>query len=203
MDRQLTTTGKVNGKFDIRGINHIALVSSDMQRTVDFYEGILGMPLIKTYEIGPNGRFGQHFFFDMGSSSLAFFWFPDAPASVPGVTSVSSLIGSVTAIGTMNHIALDVDADRLPEYKARLEAAGVEVSPIVHHNDVAPALGPDALEDVHESNWVSSIYFRDPDGIHVEFAGWTRLFTEADIACKAATAADADGWTAKRDAITA
>ena len=34
----------------IRGLNHLALVCSDMARTVDFYSGVLGFPLVKTVE---------------------------------------------------------------------------------------------------------------------------------------------------------
>ena len=49
-----------NEKFDIRGINHLALVCKDMEKTVEFYTEILGMPLIKTIEL-PNNM-GQHFF---------------------------------------------------------------------------------------------------------------------------------------------
>ena len=64
--------------FEFRGINHLALVCSDMARTVDFYTNVLGMPLVKTIEL-PAGM-GQHFFFDCGGGdALAFFWFPDAP----------------------------------------------------------------------------------------------------------------------------
>lgn len=33
-----------NSKYELRGINHLALVCSDMQRTIDFYSGVLGMP---------------------------------------------------------------------------------------------------------------------------------------------------------------
>ena len=72
--------GPKNTVFDIRGINHLALVCKDMARTVDFYTNVLGMPLIKTIDL-PFGM-GQHFFFDIGNGdSLAFFWFPDAPAA--------------------------------------------------------------------------------------------------------------------------
>ena len=74
-----------NEKFELRGINHLALVCKDMKRTVDFYTNVLGMPLIKTIDL-PNGA-GQHFFFDIGGGdALAFFWFPDSDDSVPGVT---------------------------------------------------------------------------------------------------------------------
>ena len=71
--------------FEFRGINHLALVCRDMARTVDFYTNVLGLPLIKTIDL-PAGM-GQHFFFDLGGGdSLAFFWFPDAPAAAPGVS---------------------------------------------------------------------------------------------------------------------
>ena len=64
-----------NEKFEIRGVNHIALVCADMARTVRFYRDVLGMPLVKTIEL-PGGM-GQHFFFDIGNDDcLAFFWFP-------------------------------------------------------------------------------------------------------------------------------
>ena len=43
-----------NTEFEFSGFNHLALVSSDMARTVDFYTNVLGMPLIKTLEI-PGG----------------------------------------------------------------------------------------------------------------------------------------------------
>ena len=49
-----------NEKFDIQGINHLALVCQDMKKTVDFYSGVLGMPLTKTIELP--GDMGQHFF---------------------------------------------------------------------------------------------------------------------------------------------
>jgi catechol 2,3-dioxygenase-like lactoylglutathione lyase family enzyme len=59
-------TGRRNERFDIQGINHIALVCKDMKRTVDFYSGVLGMPLTKTINL-PNGM-GQHFFFDAATA---------------------------------------------------------------------------------------------------------------------------------------
>lgn len=74
---------EMNEKFEIRGVNHIAMVCADMARTVRFYRDVLGMQLVKTLDI-PGG--GQHFFFDIGNDDcLAFFWFPGAPAPQPGV----------------------------------------------------------------------------------------------------------------------
>ena len=45
---------QANEKFEIRGINHLALVCRDMKKTVDFYSGVLGMPLVKTIELPQN-----------------------------------------------------------------------------------------------------------------------------------------------------
>jgi catechol 2,3-dioxygenase-like lactoylglutathione lyase family enzyme len=60
-----------NEEFDFGGVNHLALVCSDMKRTVAFYTEVLGMRLIKTINL-PGGA-GQHFFFDMGGgNALAF-----------------------------------------------------------------------------------------------------------------------------------
>ena len=60
--------GQNNKEFEFRGLNHVAMVSQDMQKTVDFYSGVLGMPLIKTIDLP--GGLGQHFFFDMGQRGL-------------------------------------------------------------------------------------------------------------------------------------
>ena len=72
-----------NTEFELGGINHVALVCSDMAKTVDFYSNILGMPLIKSLDL-PDGA-GQHFFFDAGNGDcVAFFWFADAPTGCRG-----------------------------------------------------------------------------------------------------------------------
>ena len=86
----------INEKFELRGINHIALVSSDMARTVRFYRDVLGMPLVKTIDL-PDGM-GQHFFFDIGNNDcLAFFWFPHAAPAQPGVSNPAALPGRATS----------------------------------------------------------------------------------------------------------
>ena len=59
------------GNFNVGGINHLALVCRDMQQTVDFYEGLLGFPLVKTIELP--GQMGQHFFFDIGNGTASRF----------------------------------------------------------------------------------------------------------------------------------
>lgn len=186
---------RTNPKFEILGLNHVALVCKDMKRTVDFYQNILGMPLIKTCDLP--GGLGQHFFFDIGGASLAFFWFPDAPEVPAGITVPETLMGEMkritTAVGSMNHIALNVDAAKVPEYKRKLEAAGVKVAPIIHHDDTPNGV---SFSEPHKSTWVTSCYFKDPDGIQLEFAGWTRRMTATDVAHEPATADQAEAYLA-------
>lgn len=177
-----------NTEFQLGGINHLALVSSDMKRTIDFYSGVLGMPLIKTLEL-PGGM-GQHFFFDCGGGdSLAFFWFPDAPDAVPGISAPKSRPEQgelLSAVGSMNHVAFHVPPERFDDYRQRLIDKGVEVSPVLNHDD-SPATVASRL---HEGVFVRSFYFQDPDGILLEFACWLRSFTEADVRHEPRTAAD-------------
>ena len=158
--------------FEFSGINHLALVCEDMDRTVDFYTNVLGMPLTKTIEL-PNGR-GKHYFFDCGGGDqLAFFWFPDGPGAVP-----PKEYRRITATpGTMNHVAFDVSPDRIEAYREKLVELGIEVTEVVNHDD-SPS---QASEEVSPSTFVRSIYFKDPDGTQLEFAAWARELTEADV----------------------
>lgn len=206
-------------QFDLRGYNHIALVCADMQKTVDFYEGVLGFPLVKTLEM-PGGR-GQHFFFQVTETDgVAFFWFPSAPAAVPGVAGAewgrvdehgvrAPGIGGVSAAGSMHHLAFDVPLEKLPEYKTKLERAGVDVTEINRHivytrdgRQVADRteLPPDA-EVVDE--FINSLYFSDPDGMVLEFAASTRPLTAADVAHAPARPEDAAALRASRQGAAA
>ena len=168
-----------NEEFEIGGVNHVALVCSDMARTVDFYSNVLGMPLVKTLEL-PDGM-GQHFFFDIGNGdTLAFFWFPNAPAAAPGVASASSLPGRGdldTAVGSMNHVAFGVPADKMEEYRERLKAKGVQCTGIANHDDSPSQVS----REMHDGVFLRSLYFFDPDGILLEFAAWTRELTDEDV----------------------
>jgi catechol 2,3-dioxygenase-like lactoylglutathione lyase family enzyme len=188
-----------NREFELRGLNHLALVCSDMKRTVEFYTQVLGMPLVKTVELPGGG--GQHFFFDAGGGqSLAFFWFPSAPKAAPGVASPRECVGLgadpagpgdfVTAHASMNHVAFDVPREKLEEYRARLEAKGVRCSAVYDHDDSPIGMGPRG----DDTTWIRSVYFMDPDGIMLEFASWTRAIgQEGDVRHEPKTAADAAG----------
>ena len=183
-----------NKEFQLRGINHLALVCKDMKRTVDFYTNVLGMPLSKTIEL-PN-HMGQHFFFDIGNGdALAFFWFPNAPEAAPGIASPKANVGQgsiTTAHGSMNHVAFDIPAEKIEEYRAKLQAKGVEVTEVINHDESPQQVTP----TVNDTTFVRSIYFFDPDGILLEFAGWTREFGEGDVRHKPVTAADKERYLA-------
>ncbi len=161
------------GEFNINGVHHLALVCKDMERTVDFYTNTLGMRLTKGFDLA--GGYGQHFFFDMGNGSeLAFFWFRDAPPVEPGVSSARNIVGSAegnitSGHGSMNHVAFNVDAGEIAQYRERLVEKGVDCSPIVNHNDVVTGEESRTAEEASEKTWLQSFYFFDPDGVMLEF----------------------------------
>ena len=170
-----------------QGINHLALVCRDMAETVKFYTEVLDMPLVKTIAL-PDG--GQHFFFDCGGGdAIAFFWWADAPPAAPGIASVKAFPSEPkSAVGSMNHVAFDMDEDQLEASIARLQAAGVKVSvPVVVNHDDSP-MGVSA--EMHDGVFVRSVYFTDPNGIMLELAATTRAFTPEDVAHEPARAVE-------------
>lgn len=177
-----------NREFALSGINHVALVCSDMERTVDFYSNVLGMPLIKSLDL-PGGA-GQHFFFDAGNGDcIAFFWFADAPDPVPGISAPAQIPGIgdiVSAVSSMNHIAFHVPPEQFDEYRVKLKAKGVRVGPVLNHDESEMQVAA----KLHPGVYVRSFYFFDPDGITLEFACWTKEFTDADGGVEPRTAAD-------------
>ena len=173
-----------------RGINHVALVCKDMTRTVDFYTNVLGMPLVKTVELPENS--GQHFFFECGGgSTIAFFNFPDAPDPVVGISQAEGLPDRpslLTSVGSMNHLAFLVEPDEIEGFRQRLIDLGLDVTDVWNHDESEWGL---ARSKDDPGVFVRSVYFRDPDGILLEFAAWTRALTPADVRHEPWTAASA------------
>jgi catechol 2,3-dioxygenase-like lactoylglutathione lyase family enzyme len=160
-----------------QGANHVALVCRDMAETVDFYENILGMPLVKTVELPGHG---QHFFFDCGGGgTLAFMWFKHAPPAAPGIASQHRDVrkdGAETAIASMNHLAISIPLERFDDYVQRLKDRGLKVA-VINHND-----GKDAARaDLTANTWIRSVYFRDPNGIALELAALARAWRPDDV----------------------
>jgi catechol 2,3-dioxygenase-like lactoylglutathione lyase family enzyme len=128
------------------GINHLALVTPDMDTTVRFYVGVLGMRLVATLMAGPM----RHYFFEMGrGNTVAFF-------EVEGMETFAKGAGSPSDRAIqLDHISFDVtDEHALEMLRKRLLAAGSEVTEVVDHG------------------MIRSIYFTDPNGIALEASWW-------------------------------
>lgn len=176
---------KKGAGINYEGVHHLALVSKDMARTVDFYTNVLQMELVKGFDLGEG--MGQHFFFDMGGGNLlAFFWFKGAPEAAPGVASSAGLVrpgdNILSAHGSMNHVAFKAPLDEIEGYREMLIAKGVDCTEMINHADVETQPGVDRVtEDVDDTTWVRSFYFFDPDGIMLEFCADVTAGTD-DIA---------------------
>jgi catechol 2,3-dioxygenase-like lactoylglutathione lyase family enzyme len=152
-----------------RGINHLALITTDMDATVRFYHGVLGARLVAT--IGTPGF--RHYFFEFGpQQTVAFFEYRDIeletwakPAGVPDPRATQ-----------FDHLSFNLpDEQALEALQQRLKEHGCEVTDVVDHQVMR------------------SIYFTDPNGIALEASWWVvdatgratdygddRLFADAD-----------------------
>ena len=131
-----------------RGINHLALVTDDMDATVRFWHGVLGARLVA--HLG-NEHF-RHYFFEFGNEqTVAFFEYQgkkverfQVPAGVPDRRKAQ-----------FDHLSFNLpDEHALEELQARLKANGSEVTDVVDHG------------------FIRSIYFNDPNGIALEASWW-------------------------------
>jgi catechol 2,3-dioxygenase-like lactoylglutathione lyase family enzyme len=127
------------------GINHLAMVTGDMDGTIRFWRDLLGMRLVAG--LGSKGY--RHYFFEISAHDLiAFFEWPEAekiPEKDHGVPQKGPV--------AFDHIAFGVhDDDALWELKDRLEAAGCWVSEVIDHG------------------FIHSIYTFDPNHIPIEFS---------------------------------
>jgi catechol 2,3-dioxygenase-like lactoylglutathione lyase family enzyme len=98
-----------------RGLHHTALISSDVERTVRFYQDVLGFPLTELIE-NRDYPGSSHFFFDIGNGNLlAFFDFPGLDVGP-----------YAEVLGGLHHMAISVEPQRWEELVERLRAAGVD-----------------------------------------------------------------------------
>ncbi|MGH9062673.1 MAG: VOC family protein [Acidimicrobiales bacterium] len=131
-----------------RGINHLALITPDMDETVRFYHGVLGARLVADLA-GPTFR---HYFFEFGAgNTVAFFEYRGVavetfskPAGVPDSRAVQ-----------FDHLSFNLpDEDALLALRDRLKGAGCEVTDVIDHG------------------FLRSVYFSDPHGIALEASYW-------------------------------
>jgi catechol 2,3-dioxygenase-like lactoylglutathione lyase family enzyme len=98
-----------------RGLHHTALISSDVETTIRFYQDLLGFPLTELIE-NRDYPGSSHFFFDIGNGNLlAFFDFPGLDVGP-----------YAEVLGGLHHMAISVEPQRWEELVERLRAAGVD-----------------------------------------------------------------------------
>jgi len=131
-----------------RGINHLALITTDMDATVRFYHGVLGARLVATLGT-PDFR---HYSFEFGPQcTVAFFEYFDS--AIEPLTKAAGVPDRRAP--QFDHLALNLpDEDALHDLRKRLNNAGYEVTDIVDHGTVR------------------SLYFTDPTGIALEASWW-------------------------------
>jgi catechol 2,3-dioxygenase-like lactoylglutathione lyase family enzyme len=132
-------------KIQTQGVHHITLVGADRQSTIDFWEGVLGMPFIFDQPNLDDSDEG-HLYFDPGDGRLITIFTnetrrPD-PAAVPEAT------------GSLHHLAFNVSQATFWQVAGRLDARGV-----AHSGPV-------------DRGFMDSIYFRDPLGLRIELASY-------------------------------
>lgn len=157
----MTTTGW-------RGLNHLALITPDMDATVRFWHGVLDAELVLTLA---SGEF-RHYFFRVGDgSTVAFIEYGGAE-----VTRVEKAAGVFEPREPqLDHISLDLADDAaLLAMQQRLRDAGCEVTEVIDH--VA----------------IHSIYFTDPNGIALEASCWLIDPTAAPVDYEGPLFADPD-----------
>jgi catechol 2,3-dioxygenase-like lactoylglutathione lyase family enzyme len=131
-----------------QGLNHLALITNDMDATVRFWHGVLDAPLVAT--IGTDTF--RHYFFSFGpTSSVAFFEYigqrTNELAKPAGVFDARA--------GQFDHLSMDLpDEESLLALRQRLLDTGSEVTDVVDHG------------------LMRSIYFNDPNGIALEASWW-------------------------------
>ena len=105
------------GGSSARGIHHVALISSDVERTVRFYQDVLGFPLTEVME-NRDYPGSTHFFFDAGNgNAIAFF-------DLPGL----DLGPYAEVLGGLHHMAISITREQWLAARARLQEAGVETA---------------------------------------------------------------------------
>jgi glyoxalase family protein len=149
-------------KIQSQGVHHITLVGADRQTSIDFWEGVLGMPFI--FEQPNLDRAEEsHLYFDPGDGRLITIFTNEERTPDPTRTS--------TDPGAVHHIAFNVSNATFRQTVERLDERGIKHS------------------GVKDRGFMDSIYFRDPLGLLIELACYRfeppAGLTHADVLLKA------------------
>lgn len=146
-----------------KGWSHVGLSTLNMDKTRAFYEDILGFKAVRcdTIKVTEGGAI-RHVFFDTGQGQLLAFM---EARGVPGVP-IEYDAGINRGLGVPEafyHFAFEAGTPEDVEAKrAQLIAKGVKVTPVVDHE------------------WAKSIYFKDPNGLLLEYCAYTRALNDDD-----------------------
>ena len=132
-------------KIQTQGVHHITLTGADRQTSIDFWEGVLGMPFVFDQPNLDDPNEG-HLYFDPGDGRLITIFTNETRK--PDATPVPE------AVGSLHHLALNVSQASFWQVVERLDARGVKHS------------GP------VDRGFMDSIYFRDPLGLRIELASY-------------------------------
>lgn len=130
-------------KLQVQGVHHITLTGADRQTSIDFWEGVLGMPFIFDQPNLDNPREG-HLYFDPGDGRLITIFTNEDRTPDPRRTP--------TEPGCVHHIAFNVSKAVFSQCVTRLDERGISHS------------GP------KDRGFMDSIYFKDPMGLMIELA---------------------------------
>jgi len=146
-----------------RGFSHIGLSTLDLDKTRRFYEGVLGFKAVVADTIKiEEGGYLRHLFFDVGCGQLIAFLEPHGVSGVPASydAGINRGLGVPAAF---YHFAFEAGSDSaLADKRDELRAKGVEVTDIADHG------------------WAKSIYFKNPNGLSLEYCCVVRDFTQDD-----------------------
>jgi catechol 2,3-dioxygenase-like lactoylglutathione lyase family enzyme len=146
-----------------KGFSHIGLSTHDLDATREFYENVLGFKAVRcdVIKVKEGGRI-RHVFFDTGRDQLIAFM---EARGVPGVPEGYDA-GITRGLGVPSafyHFAFEAGSEAgLLEKRNELIAKGVDVTDVVDHD------------------WARSIYFKDPNGLQLEFCYFSRNLNDND-----------------------
>jgi catechol 2,3-dioxygenase-like lactoylglutathione lyase family enzyme len=146
-----------------RGFSHIGLSTLDLDRTRDFYEHVLGFKAVRCdiLKVKEGGQI-RHVFFDTGRDQLIAFM---EASGVPGIPAEydAGINRGLGVPGVFYHFAFEAGSEAaLSEKRHELLGKGIDVTEVVDHD------------------WAKSIYFKDPNGIQLEFCCLTRNLNADD-----------------------